>query len=49
MLLKEIKAILGGDVSTKNTKMPGTSFGPRNSGLPVLVGVFCRGRIGHKL
>ena len=27
MLLKEIKAILGGDVSTKNTKMPGTSFG----------------------
>lgn len=27
MTLKEIKAILGGDVSTKNTKMPGTSFG----------------------
>jgi len=27
MLLKEIKIILGGDVSTKNTKMPGTSFG----------------------
>ena len=27
MLLKEIKEILGGDISTKNTKMPGTSFG----------------------
>lgn len=27
MLLKEIKEVLGGDVSTKNTKMPGTSFG----------------------
>lgn len=25
--LKEIKMILGGDISTKNTKMPGTSFG----------------------
>lgn len=27
MKLTEIKAILGGDVSTKNGKMPGTSFG----------------------
>lgn len=27
MYLREIKEILGGDVSTKNTKMPGTSFG----------------------
>lgn len=27
MLLKEIKAILGGDISDKNTKMPGTTFG----------------------
>ena len=27
MTLKEIKEILGGDVSSKNSKMPGTSFG----------------------
>ena len=27
MLLKDIKRILGGDVSSKNSKMPGTSFG----------------------
>ena len=27
MLLRVIKEILGGDVSTKNSKMPGTSFG----------------------
>jgi hypothetical protein len=27
MRLSEIKEILGGDVSTKNSKMPGTSFG----------------------
>lgn len=27
MKVKEIKVVLGGDVSVKNTKMPGTSFG----------------------
>lgn len=27
MLLAEIKRILGGDISSKNTKMPGTTFG----------------------
>ena len=55
MLLKDIKAILGGDISSKNSKMPGTSFGlstdycPRGSKLRDVEGSVCHGCYAKRL
>lgn len=55
MKLAEIKAILGGDVSKGNTKMPGTTFGlstdfcPRGSKLRDVKGSVCEGCYAKRL
>jgi hypothetical protein len=55
MKVKEIKVILGGDLSTSNSKMPGASFGLSTSGCKVggklrnVCGSVCEKCYAHKL
>lgn len=55
MKIKDIKVILGGDLSTKNSKMPGSTFGLSTAGCKVgtelrkVCGSVCEKCYAHKL